>query len=124
MAALMKLMCTMLIAAAVVAPLAEAAIGCNTVASKMAPCLPYVTGKGPLGGCCGGVKGLIDAARTTPDRQAVCNCLKTLAKSYSGINLGNAAGLPGKCGVSIPYQISPNTDCSKYVKIYLNFFFL
>lgn len=97
------------------APRSEAAIGCGTVVSYVAPCLPYVTNKGPLGSCCGGVKGLYSAAKTTPDRRSVCTCLKSIASSYSGVDLGKAAGLPGMCGVSIPYKISPSTDCSKYV---------
>ncbi|KAH6770346.1 lipid transfer protein 1 [Perilla frutescens var. hirtella] len=115
MAGVMKLMCTVLIATALiaaVAPPCEAAIGCGTVVSYLNPCLPYVTGKGPIGGCCGGIKGLFSAAKTTADKQSVCNCLKSLAGSNSGINLGKAAGLPGQCGVKIPYKISPSTDCS------------
>ncbi|KAI3470180.1 hypothetical protein Pfo_026843 [Paulownia fortunei] len=113
---MMKAMCMVLIAAVLivaVAPPGEAAIGCGTVVSYLNPCLPYVTGKGPLGSCCRGVKGLYAAAKTTRDRQSVCNCLKSLAGSYSGVNLSKAAGLPGQCGVSIPYKISPSTDCSK-----------
>ncbi|KAL8482966.1 hypothetical protein ACS0TY_025863 [Phlomoides rotata] len=114
MAGLMKLMCMILIAAAVVAPAAEAAVaGCGTVVSYVAPCLPYVTGRGPLGGCCGGVKGLYNAAKSTADKQTVCRCLKQVAGSYPGVNYGKAGGLPGQCGVNIPYKISPSTDCSK-----------
>ncbi|XP_011091599.1 non-specific lipid-transfer protein 1-like [Sesamum indicum] len=96
-----------------VVPEGEAAIGCGTVVSKLSPCIPYVTGKGALGGCCKGIKGLYDLAKSTGDRQSVCNCLKFLAASTSGVNLGKAAALPGQCGVSIPYKISPSTDCSK-----------
>ncbi|KAL7145544.1 hypothetical protein ABFS83_07G091400 [Erythranthe nasuta] len=116
MAIVMKTTCMFLIAAAVlvtmmaVVPRGEAAIGCGTVVSYMKPCLPYVTGSGPLGGCCDGIKGLNSAAKTTPDRQSVCGCLKSLA---GGVNLGKAAALPGQCGVNIPYKISPSTDCSK-----------
>ncbi|KAK4406279.1 Non-specific lipid-transfer protein 1 [Sesamum angolense] len=66
-----------------------------------------------IGDDVGGVKGLYAAAKTTPDRQSVCNCLKSLAASYSTLNLGKAAGLPAQCGVNIPYKISPSTDCSK-----------
>ncbi|KAK4425039.1 Non-specific lipid-transfer protein 2 [Sesamum alatum] len=110
---MMKSVCMMIIAAILVARGSEAAVSCGTVVSYMNACIPYVTGKGPLGGCCGGVKGLYAAAKTTPDRQSVCSCLKSLAASYSTINLGKAAGLPGQCGVNIPYKISPSTDCSK-----------
>ncbi|KAL3839948.1 hypothetical protein ACJIZ3_024539 [Penstemon smallii] len=115
-AGMTKAMCVVFIAAvlaATVAPPAEAAIGCGQVVSYLSPCLPYVTNRGPLGGCCGGVKGLFGAAKSTPDRQAACNCLKSLAGSYSGINYGKAAQLPGQCGVNIPYKISPSTDCSR-----------
>ncbi|WP_422482605.1 hypothetical protein, partial [Pleomorphochaeta sp. DL1XJH-081] len=68
MAGVMKLMCSVLIAAAIiaaVAPPCEAAIGCGQVVSSLNSCLPYVTGKGPIGGCCNGVKSLYGAAKTT-----------------------------------------------------------
>ncbi|KAL0310075.1 UNVERIFIED_CONTAM: Non-specific lipid-transfer protein 2 [Sesamum calycinum] len=117
MASMIKASCVALIAAvlvmAVVPRPAEAALGCGTVISYLSPCLRYVTDQGPLGGCCGGVKGLYGAAKTTPDRQTACNCLKSLASSYKRVNLSKAAGLPKQCGVNIPYKISPSTDCSK-----------
>jgi len=58
------------------------------------------------------VRSLNSAAKTTPDRQAVCNCLKSAAAGISGFNANNAAALPGKCGVSIPYKISTSTNCA------------
>lgn len=64
-------------------------------------------------GCCSGIKSLNAAAKTTPDRQAACNCIKGASKGIPGINYGLASSLPGKCSVSIPYKISPSTDCSK-----------
>ncbi|KAL9274938.1 Non-specific lipid-transfer protein 1-like protein [Drosera capensis] len=36
-----------------------------------------------------------------------------MSGAISGLNLGKAAALPGKCGVRVPYAISPSTDCSK-----------
>ncbi|KAG6433338.1 hypothetical protein SASPL_104948 [Salvia splendens] len=113
---MMKLMCSVLVAAAFIAAIAspsEAAIGCGAVVSYLKPCLPYLTGKGPLGECCGGINGLYGSAKTTPDKQSVCNCLKSLASSYPDADLDKAAGLPGQCGVNIPYTISPSTDCSE-----------
>ncbi|KAL7095127.1 hypothetical protein ACP275_10G004700 [Erythranthe tilingii] len=118
MASLTKAMCVVFIAAvlvAAVAPAAEAAVGCGTVISYLAPCLPYVSNRGPLGNCCGGVQGLYGAAKSTADRQAICGCLKSLIGSYSGINTGKAAGLPKQCGLNIPYKISPSTNCATYV---------
>lgn len=98
------------------APIAQAAITCGQVSSSIGPCIAYAKTNGAGGvppTCCAGIKNLNAAAKTTPDRQAACNCLKTAAGSISGINYGTAAALPGKCGVSIPYKISPSTDCSK-----------
>lgn len=108
-----KAMCVVLIAALLVA--AEAAVTCNTVVSSLSGCLAYVTNTGPLGGCCSGVTGLYNVARTTPDRQTICRCIKSVAASYPGIDFGKAAGLPKLCNVNIPYKISPSTDCSTYV---------
>ncbi|KAJ9543338.1 hypothetical protein OSB04_023045 [Centaurea solstitialis] len=95
------------------APYTEA-ISCGQVVGSLSPCLDYLTNGGDVPpGCCSGVVGLNDAAKTPADRQATCGCLKSVYASNSGINPSNAASLPGKCGLSIPYKISPNTDCSK-----------
>ncbi|PHU05228.1 Non-specific lipid-transfer protein 2 [Capsicum chinense] len=109
-----KIACFVLLCMVVVAPYA-AALSCGQVTSAMAPCVPYLTGRGPLGGCCGGVKGLMSAAKTPADRKTACTCLKSAANAIKGIDAGKAAGLPAACGVNIPYKISPSTDCSKYV---------
>ncbi|KAK4418845.1 Non-specific lipid-transfer protein [Sesamum alatum] len=101
---------------ALASPQAEAAISCGTVASDLSPCINYVMYGGagaPPDTCCTGIKTLYNQATTTADRQAVCGCLKSVAGQASPTMIGTAAALPGKCGVSIPYQISPSTDCSK-----------
>lgn len=110
----MMFLCVVMTCMVLTTPYAEAAISCGQVVSKLAPCVSYLTKGGavPLP-CCSGVKALNDAAKSTPDRQAACSCLKSAYSSNSGINPGNAASLPGKCGVSIPYKISPSTDCTK-----------
>ncbi|KAK3405011.1 hypothetical protein EUGRSUZ_K01283 [Eucalyptus grandis] len=43
---------------------------------------------------------------------AACKCLKSASGSISGINFGVVAAIPGKCGVNIPYKISPSTNCN------------
>lgn len=109
----MKVACVVLMMCMIVAPMAEAAISCGQVTGSLAPCIPYLKGgSGPSPACCGGVKRLNGAARTTPDRQAACNCLKSAAGAISGLNPNTAAGLPGKCGVNIPYKISTTTNCA------------
>ncbi|KAI3844166.1 hypothetical protein MKX03_000064 [Papaver bracteatum] len=114
MAAMLKLACVVLACMVAAAPFsAEGAISCGTVTSKMAPCLGYLTGGSLPATCCAGVKSLLVSATTTPDRKAACNCLKSASSSIEGINYANAASLPSKCGVNIPYKISPSTDCTK-----------
>ncbi|TMW82907.1 hypothetical protein EJD97_003962 [Solanum chilense] len=107
-----KIACFIVLCMIVVAPHGEA-LSCGQVTSGLAPCLPYLQGKGPLGGCCSGVKGLLGAAKTPADRKAACTCLKSAASAIKGIDVGKAAGIPSACGVNIPYKISPSTDCSK-----------
>ncbi|MCL7043126.1 hypothetical protein MKW94_014927 [Papaver nudicaule] len=113
MAAMLKLACVVLACMIAVAPYAaEGAISCGMVTSKMAPCLGYLR-RGDLSPrCCPGVESLLAAAETTSDRQTVCNCLKSASGSIAGINYDNAASLPSTCGVNIPYEISPSTDCT------------
>lgn len=111
-----KLLCVMFVCMMVFAPHANAAITCGQVVTKVMPCLSYLrTGGAVPPACCSGVKDLNAAAQSTPDRQTACGCLKSAYAAYPGIDANNALGLPGKCGVSIPYKISPSTDCSKYV---------
>lgn len=108
----LKLTCLVLACMMVGAPIAQAALSCGTVQSNLVGCISYLrTGKGLTSACCGGVRALNNAAQTTPDRQAACECIKKASASISGINPSFAAGLPGKCGVNIPYKISTSTNC-------------
>ena len=102
---------------AAAATTSEAAITCGQVSSAISPCLSYARGQGsaPSAGCCSGVKSLNNAARSTADKRTACNCLKNAARGISGLNAGNAASIPSKCGVNVPYTISTSTDCSRYI---------
>ncbi|CAL5211187.1 unnamed protein product [Lathyrus oleraceus] len=91
------------------APMAEAAISCGAVTAAVAPCFAYLKGApSPSLQCCGGVRRLNGIA----DRKGVCNCLKGAAGSVPGLKPGNVAALPGKCGVRLPFPISPSTNCN------------
>nr|ABK21290.1 unknown [Picea sitchensis]ABK26772.1 unknown [Picea sitchensis] len=92
---------------------AEAAISCSTVISDLVPCLSYVAGSAanPTAACCNGVKALNAAAKTTPDRQAACKCIKSAAASYK-YNSGKAGKIPGLCGVSVSFPISASVNCN------------
>jgi hypothetical protein len=96
----------------------EAAVTCGQVSSAISPCLSYARGQGsgPSAACCSGVRSLNSAASTSADKRTACNCLKSAAGRVSGLNAGNAASIPSKCGVSIPYTISASIDCSRYVR--------
>ncbi|EMS65656.1 putative non-specific lipid-transfer protein 3 [Triticum urartu] len=61
--------------------------------------------------CCSGVQGLNGMARSSSDRKIACRCLKSLATSIKSINMGKVSGVPGKCGVSVPFPISMSTNC-------------
>ncbi|XP_057800402.1 non-specific lipid-transfer protein 8-like [Salvia miltiorrhiza] len=91
-----------------------AAITCSDVIKDLRPCLNYLkSGSGaPPTPCCDGASSLAAAASTTADKQAACNCLKNAAKSIT-LKPELAKALPANCGISMPFQISPNVDCSK-----------
>ncbi|XP_010922734.1 non-specific lipid-transfer protein 1 [Elaeis guineensis] len=98
----------------VAAPYTAHAITCGQVVSYLTPCISYARSGGQVpAGCCSGVKGLVAAARTTADRRTACTCLKNTAAGLSGLKPGLISGIPGKCGVRVPYAISPSTDCSR-----------
>ncbi|KAG1338143.1 Non-specific lipid-transfer protein [Cocos nucifera] len=99
----------------VAAPHTADAITCGQVVSYLAPCISYARNGGQIpGGCCSGVRTLVAAAKTTADRRTACTCLKNTAAGMSGLKPGLISGIPGKCGVRVPYPISPSTDCSRY----------
>ncbi|WOL18011.1 hypothetical protein Cni_G26804 [Canna indica] len=92
---------------------------CGQVIGYLMGCLNYAQGMGPLTGtCCSGVRDLNTAARTKEDRQTTCRCLKQSAGAVQGLQLSTISQIPAKCGVNVPYSISPTTDCSKQVHLF------
>ncbi|WOL05499.1 hypothetical protein Cni_G14228 [Canna indica] len=106
-------MMSMILILTAAAPRGSAVITCSQVYGALLPCVGYLQGGALDQRCCSGMKSLLAAARSTQDRRTTCSCVKTAAATTSGIDYGRASVLPGKCGVSIPFKISPNTDCSK-----------
>ncbi|EXC23821.1 Non-specific lipid-transfer protein [Morus notabilis] len=111
-----KIACVVVIAMVVVAAPAAEALSCGAVSSNLAPCINYAkSGLGPVpGGCCTGIRNVNSMARTSKDRQDACRCLQNAATAIKGLKLNVIAGLPSKCGVNIPYKISPSTNCNTY----------
>ncbi|KAL6876436.1 hypothetical protein ACP4OV_013008 [Aristida adscensionis] len=91
----------------------EAEVDCSGVLSGLSPCLDFVQGddEQPSAACCAGVNQLFDAGESVDDRQATCECLKS-AYSQVNVDLSAAKSLPGDCGLSLTYTISPDMDCS------------
>ncbi|KAG9154176.1 hypothetical protein Leryth_000646 [Lithospermum erythrorhizon] len=108
-----KLCLTFTICVMVISHSASAQMACNNVYSSLYPCLNYVQNGGPVpGNCCSGVKSILASANSKALRQSVC-LLKSALLLFRNVDLTNVKSLPGKCNVNIPYQISPNIDCSK-----------
>ncbi|XP_011622722.1 non-specific lipid-transfer protein 1 [Amborella trichopoda] len=92
----------------------DGAVSCGTVDSSLIPCINYLTSGGTVPPpCCNGVRSVNGMAQTTPDKQAVCGCLKQATTTINGINNNRLQSLPGDCGVDIPFTISVSTDCTK-----------
>lgn len=112
----LKLAFVVLACMVVGAPLASQAFTCSQVSASMRPCINYLKNGGTVPPpCCNGVQYLSNSARTTIDRQSICRCLVAAARSTRGLNPNLAAGLPNRCGVRLPYTISPSTNCNAYV---------
>ncbi|KAK8489542.1 hypothetical protein V6N12_013882 [Hibiscus sabdariffa] len=114
----LKLACIAVLCLVVGAPQAQGAITCGQVVSDLTPCIAYIRSNGAGGSvpapCCNGIRSLNNAARTTPDRQSACNCIKGLTAGIAGINFGLTNRLPGMCGVNIPYKFSTTLDCKRF----------
>ncbi|CAN4097564.1 unnamed protein product [Withania somnifera] len=95
--------------------LANADVQCGDVMFKVIPCQGFLIGGdvSPSEACCNGAQSLDKQAEAShPDRQAICSCLKTLAKTLP-IDLDKAAMLPALCKLDTKIPIDPNVDCSK-----------
>ncbi|XP_012083823.1 non-specific lipid-transfer protein 1-like [Jatropha curcas] len=87
-------------------------ISCASVVSEVAPCLDYITDKTdqPSRNCCNAMKELDGHAKTIPDWQAACECIKAslVNRKYDAPRI---VQLPQQCGLSV--HIPPDLDCSK-----------
>ncbi|XP_015693958.2 non-specific lipid-transfer protein 4.1-like [Oryza brachyantha] len=93
----------------------EVSFSCSGVISDVSPCMGFLQGdeEHPSSECCDGLSGLAAAAATTEDRQAACECLKSVAGQFTAVEAAPARDLPADCGLSLPYTFSPDVDCSQ-----------
>ncbi len=78
--------------------------------------------------CCGGILSLRQLAKTKMESRSIYTCLKKFLRGfpYTDDHVRLGAALPEKCGVNLPYVISPTMDCNMYDRLALCaiFFFL
>jgi len=120
---LVKVTCLSVICLVLAIPLANAAISCKDLLETLYPCVEFITSSGisdPSSPCCDGIKRIHDEATTTIDRQNVCMCLKPVVPILPGLNPDNFDTLPDKCGVNLPFSISPRMDCNMYISLASN----
>lgn len=115
----MRMVVCLTVMVVLLSPATEGVVSCPQLQGYLQSCLGYLRG-GPLTKpCCSGVLSVAATARNVADRRAACRCLVAAAQNLRGvIDMGNASRLPGKCGVNIPFQISPNTNCARYYYYY------
>ncbi|XP_073109539.1 non-specific lipid-transfer protein 1-like [Elaeis guineensis] len=91
-----------------------AAPPCNEIMQTITPCMSYLSDQAWVasGRCCDGVAALNRTVSTRGDRVAICDCLKSVAPNFPGVDFSRAAALPRLCGVHINITISPSIDCN------------
>jgi len=92
------------------------ATSCTEVAKDLAPCLTFIQGKQnkPSQKCCDGAKLLNNAAETQPDRQDICECIKTALSAVGNVDTSRIPLIVKDCKLSVKLPpIGPKTDCSK-----------
>jgi hypothetical protein len=93
---------------------ADMSVSCSGALSGVSQCLGFLQGEEdyPSADCCNGASGLVAAAATAADRQEACECLKAAAAEGSAESTA-ARDLPANCGISLPFTISADVDCSQ-----------
>ncbi|KAJ4827109.1 hypothetical protein Tsubulata_002448 [Turnera subulata] len=91
---------------------------CGQVAYNLRSCIYTLQGAAPTTACCSALNSTVTQATTSADLQGLCTCLTVADISISGFNkvVGLAADTAAdQCEVTIPFKISPDTNCTSYV---------
>ncbi|CAM0910433.1 unnamed protein product [Alopecurus aequalis] len=93
---------------------ADMSMSCSGALPGVSPCLGFLQGEEdyPSADCCDGMSSLVAAAATMADRQEACVCLKS-ASAEGSTESSAARDLPADCGISLPFTISADVDCSQ-----------
>ncbi|OIW11736.1 hypothetical protein TanjilG_20220 [Lupinus angustifolius] len=96
-------------------PYCVAHIECAEIIEYLQTCVGYLKHGGasdkPPSTCCDGVKAVLNKLKSVDDKRDACNCIKAIVQ-ITKLKLENARNVPIKCGIKIPFQISPDFDCS------------
>ncbi|XP_045795418.1 non-specific lipid-transfer protein 1-like [Trifolium pratense] len=111
---LVKVICLSMICLVLDIPLANAALSCGQIQLTVAPCLGYLRNPGPSvsAPCCNGLRSIYGQSKSIADRQSVCRCVKGTIFGLPGINLSALSSIAPKCGINLPYKISPSINCN------------
>ncbi|XP_062167129.1 non-specific lipid-transfer protein 3-like [Alnus glutinosa] len=98
-----KLTCLALVCTVVIAAKAQRVVPCDEIVSVSDT-------------CCGGILSLRQLTKTKMESRSICTCLKKFLRGfpYTNDHVRLGAALPEKCGVNLPYVISPTMDCNMY----------
>ncbi|GLJ47351.1 hypothetical protein SUGI_0999510 [Cryptomeria japonica] len=78
-------------------------------------CLPFVSNNAPLPmqGCCNGFGSLQREAKSSEQRQELCECIHSIAIASGGFfNWAKDAKLPSLCRVNLDFPLDPCINCS------------
>ncbi|KAL4381878.1 non-specific lipid-transfer protein 1 [Arachis duranensis] len=114
---LFKVACLAMVCMVLNTSMANGALTCAQITFTASPCIAYIRNPGAAvpAQCCNGLRSLNDQCKATPERQAACRCLKSTVLNVPGVNLPALAGLPNKCGINLPYKVTPAIDCNTYI---------
>ncbi|KAL9253626.1 Non-specific lipid-transfer protein 1-like protein [Drosera capensis] len=93
-------------------PAVEASDGCIDVIYQLIPCMDYMTtGQNVTSDCCNALSTFNSTITNTTTLEASCACVIEIVGS-DGINSTATAALPSECGLTWPYPINNQTDCT------------
>ncbi|KAJ9694165.1 hypothetical protein PVL29_009918 [Vitis rotundifolia] len=104
-----KVTCLVVMSMLVASPMAIEGLSGDQVATDLVPCIPYlIWGWASLGGSGRVTQKTHKIAIPTLDNHRIaCRCLINDVAFIPGVDINVADDLPCKCGVTIPYTISP-----------------
>ncbi|MED6146972.1 hypothetical protein PIB30_039747 [Stylosanthes scabra] len=111
---LLKVACLVMMCMVLSTSMANGALTCGQIVTVASPCIGYLRNPRPQPPpqCCSGLNSLNNQAKATPERRAACQCLKSTVLSLPGVSLPTLADLPHKCGINLPYKVTPSIDCN------------